>query len=149
MALEKRVVIVTGGTGYLGSGVYKVFVEAGARVVAVYVLDRELPYFRKTLRSLARKVSLIKADLTTPGEMDRVAKDVLKQSGRIDVLVNTVGGYMSGSVEKTTGEDFDRAMQLNLKSAFLACRAVIPAMRRAGRGKIVNVSSEASLLGEE
>ena len=148
MALEKRVVIVTGGTGYLGSAVCRVFVEAGARVVAVYVLDRELPYFRKTLRSLARKVSLIKADLTTPGEMDRVAKDVLKQSGRIDVLVNTVGGYMSGSVEKTTGEDFDRAMQLNLKSAFLACRAVIPAMRRAGRGKIVNVSSESSLLGE-
>src|SRR5439155_4273093 len=52
------------------------------------------------------------------------------------------------SVEATTDEEFDRAIALNLKSTFLACRAVIPAMRKAKRGKIVNVSSEASLLGE-
>src|SRR5438309_656178 len=55
---------------------------------------------------------------------------------------------LSGSVEATTDEEFDRAMALNLKSTFLACRAVIPAMRKAKRGKIVNVSSESSLLGE-
>lgn len=148
MAVEKPVVLVTGGTGYLGSAVCKAFAETGARVVAVYVLDREVPYFRRTLGPLTRGVSLVKADVTTAGEMDRVAKDVVKRSGRIDALVNTVGGYMSGSVEETTGEDFDRAMELNLKSAFLSCRAVIPAMRRARRGKIVNVSSEASLVGE-
>src|SRR5437016_14629510 len=139
MAIEKRVVVVTGGTGYLGSAVCRAFAGAGAAVVAVYLLDRELPYFRKKLGRRAREVSLIKANLTGPGEMERVARDVVTRSRRIDVLVNTVGGYMSGSVEATTDEEFDRAIALNLKSTFLACRAVIPAMRKAKRGKIVNV----------
>src|SRR5881396_3216230 len=149
MSIEKPVVIVTGGTGYLGSAVCKAFAQADADVVAVYLLDQEIPYFRRVLGSPARRVSLIKADVSKPGEMDRVAKDVVRRSRRIDVLVNTVGGYMSGPVEEATDEDFNRAMALNLKSAFLACRAVIPAMRKAKGGKIVSVSSEASFLGEE
>jgi NAD(P)-dependent dehydrogenase (short-subunit alcohol dehydrogenase family) len=148
MAPPKRVAIVTGGTGYLGSSVCKAFAETGATVVAVYVLDRELPYFRRTLGRLSRKVSLLKADVTKAGDMDRVARDVLRRFGRIDVLVNTVGGYMSGPVSDATEEDFNRAMDLNLKSAFLACKAVLPAMRKARRGKIVNVSSESALLGD-
>ncbi len=148
MAPPKRVAIVTGGTGYLGSSVCKAFAETGAAVVGVYVLDRELPYFRRTLGRQAGKVTLLKADVTRAGDMDRVAKDVLRRFGRIDVLVNTVGGYMSGPVSEATGEDFDRAMGLNLKSAFLSCKAVLPAMRKARRGKIVSVSSESSLLGD-
>jgi len=148
MASEKRVVVVTGGTGYLGSAICKAFVQAGAAVVAVYMLDREIPYFRRKLGGRAREVFLIKANVMGPGEMDRVARDVVRRSPRIDVLINTVGGYMSGPVEATTDEEFDRAMALNLKSTFLACKAVISAMRKAKRGKIVNVSSESSLLGE-
>lgn len=127
----------------------KAFAEAGADVVAVYVLDREIPYFEKTLGDAVKRVSLAKADVTREGEMDRVAKDIVTRFRRIDVLVNTVGGYMSGPVEKTSGSDFDRAVALNLKSAFLSCKAVIPVMRAAKRGSIVNVSSETALLGEE
>jgi NAD(P)-dependent dehydrogenase (short-subunit alcohol dehydrogenase family) len=80
--------------------------------------------------------------------MDRVARDVRRRFGRIDVLVNTVGGYMSGPVAEATEEDFNPAMDLNLKSAFFACKAVLPAMRKARGGRIVNVSSEASLIGD-
>jgi len=147
--LEPQVVVVTGGTGYLGSSVCKAFAESGAAVVAVYVLDREIPYFEKVLSGLLKNATLLKADVTKPGEMERIAKEVLARFKRIDVLVNTVGGYMAGSVEETSAEDFDRAMALNLKSAFLSCKAVAPAMRAAKRGAIVSVSSEASLLGEE
>ncbi len=117
--------------------------------MAVYVLDREIPYFEKVLSGLLKNATLLKADVTKPGEMERIAKEVLARFKRIDVLVNTVGGYMAGSVEETSAEDFDRAMALNLKSAFLSCKAVAPAMRAAKRGAIVSVSSEASLLGEE
>jgi NAD(P)-dependent dehydrogenase (short-subunit alcohol dehydrogenase family) len=142
------VVIVTGGTGYLGSSVCKAFAETGASVVAVNFLDEEIPYFETALGPEVKRATLVKADGTKVGDMDRVAKDVIARFQRIDVLVNTVGGYMSGSVAETTAGDFDRAMALNLKSTFLACKAVLPAMRKAKRGSIVNVSSEASLLGE-
>jgi len=148
-ALSGQVVVVTGGTGYLGSSVGKAFAESGETVVGVYLLDREVPYFEKTLGDLVKSTTLVKADVTKQGEMNRVAQDVIGRFRRIDVLVNTVGGYMAGSVEETTEEDFDRAIALNLKSAFFACKAVVPAMRAAKRGAIVNVSSETSLLGEE
>ena len=147
--MEGQVVVVTGGTGFLGSSVCKAFVEAGANVVAVYLFEKEIPYFETTLRGLSKNITLLKADVTRPGDMEGVVKAVVRRFKRIDILVNTVGGYMAGPVEETSAEEFDRAMSLNLKSAFLGCKAVIPAMRKAKRGKIVNTSSEAALLGEE
>src|SRR2546427_9561451 len=147
--LNGKVVVVTGGTGYLGSSVCKAFAEAGATVVAVYLLDREIPYFEKVLGTLGKNVTLLKANVPEAGEMDRVAKEILTRLKRIDVLVNTVGGYMAGSLRETSSEDFDRAIALNLKSAFLACKAVVPSMRAAKGGAIVSVSSEAALQGDE
>src|SRR6059036_1641780 len=91
--LNGKVVVVTGGTGYLGSSVSKAFAEAGATVVAVYLLDREIPYFEKVLGALGKNVTLLKANVPEAGEMDRVAKEILTRLKRIDVLVNTVGGY--------------------------------------------------------
>lgn len=147
--LGTQVVLVTGGTGFLGSAVCKAFAEVGATVVAVYLVDEELPYFRRTLGTLAERVECEKADVTEPGEVDRVVAEVRRRHNRIDVLVNTVGGYMSGRVEDASEEDLDRAFALNLKSTFLACKAVIPVMRKQERGKIVSVSSRTALRGEE
>src|SRR3989441_10302188 len=141
--LDGPVVVVRGGTGYVGSSVCKAYAETGATVVAVYLLEREIPYFEKTLGRLGKDVVLLKADVAQPGEMDRVVREMLHRHKRIDVLVNTVGGYMTSSVEETPAEQFDGAMSLNLKSSFLACKAAAPAVRGAKRGAIVSVSSEA------
>ena len=148
MNIEDEVVVITGATGFLGSAVSKAFVDAGATVVGVYVVDEELPFFRETLSGDAKGVVLEKADVTKEGEMDRVASKVVRRFRRIDALVNTVGGYMAGTVEDTTADAFDRAFTLNLRSAFLACKAVIPTMRNQKRGKIVNVSTRTALRGE-
>lgn len=147
--MERRVVVVTGGTGYLGTDVCKAFLEGGDRVVAVYLFDREVPYFKRTLGPRAKDVALLRGDVSKAGEMDRIVKEVVRRFKRIDVLVNTVGGYMAGTVEETSPEEFDRAVALNLRPVFLACKAVAPLMRKAKRGKIVNVSSEAALVGDE
>src|SRR2546428_5239772 len=92
---------VTGGTGYLGSCVCNAVAETGATVVAVYLLDREIPYFEKLLGALGKNVTLLKADVTQAGEMDRVAKEILTRLKRIDVLVNTIGGDIAGAPRKT------------------------------------------------
>src|SRR3989442_11594507 len=118
--LDGKVVVVTGGTGYLGSSVCKAFAETGATVVAVYLLDREIPYFEKLLGALGKNVTLLKADVTQAGEMDRVAKEILTRLKRIDVLVNTIGGYMAGPVENTSSEDFAPAGALEPLSPFLS-----------------------------
>src|SRR2546422_9314949 len=81
--------------------------------------------------------------------MDRVAKEILTRLKRIDVLVNTVGGDMAGPLEEKSSEDFDRAIALKLKSAFLACKAVVPSMQAAKSGALVSVSSEAALQDDE
>lgn len=148
MDLSRRVTLVTGATGFLGSAVCKAFAEAGAAVVGVYLFDKEIPHFQRTLGGLAKGVTLRRADAARQGQMDRVAAAVTRRFGTIDVLVNTVGGYMTGTVETTSGTDFDGAFALNLKSAFLACRAVIPQMKKQRRGKIVNVSTRTALRGE-
>ena len=148
MEFDGKIVIVTGATGFLGSEVCRAFLETGATVVGVYVIDKELPFFEKVLGAGAKRVVLEKADVTKDGEMERVAAKLARQFRRIDVLVNTVGGYMSGTVEDSTSADFDRAMALNLRSVFLACKAVIPAMRKQKRGKIVSVSTRTALRGE-
>ena len=148
MEFDGKIVIVTGATGFLGSEVCRAFLETGATVVGVYVIDKKLPFFEKVLGAGAKRVVLEKADVTKDGEMERVAAKLARQFRRIDVLVNTVGGYMSGTVEDSTSADFDRAMALNLRSVFLACKAVIPAMRKQKRGKIVSVSTRTALRGE-
>ncbi len=97
----------------------------------------------------AHKVRLAKADVAADGEMERVVADVLRELGRVDILVNTVGGFMSGSVEETSLQAYQGALDLNLTSAFLASKAVLPAMRAQGRGKIVSTASRASLAGKK
>jgi NAD(P)-dependent dehydrogenase (short-subunit alcohol dehydrogenase family) len=148
-SLVGQVVIVTGATGRLGTAVCKVFLAADETVVAVYRRDETLSEFRDMLGGAAAKVAFEKADTTKPGDMDRVAANVAGRLGRIDILVNTVGGYMTGAVQETDAEEFDRAIDLNLKSAFLSCKAVIAPMRSRSAGSIVNVSSRVAFHGEK
>jgi NAD(P)-dependent dehydrogenase (short-subunit alcohol dehydrogenase family) len=144
-----RVVIVTGATGRLGTAVCKVFLAAGETVVAVYRRDEALASFRNDMGPTADKVVLERADVARPGEMDRVVANVVQRFGRIDALVNTVGGYMTGSIQEIGVDDFERAFDLNLKSTFLCCKAVLSAMRSQGLGSIVNVASRSAFHGEK
>src|SRR5207245_4628944 len=126
VGLDGKGLVLTVGTGYLGSSVCKAFAETGATVAAVYLLDREIPYFEKVLGALGKNVTLLKADVTQAGEMDRVAKEILTRLKRIDVLVNTIGGYQAGAVEETYARGLDRALTLNAASRFISFQPVVP-----------------------
>lgn len=144
-----KVVVVTGGSGNLGSAVIRCFHAAGAHTVAV---DRNLERINEVLPNLVgSKDHLLVGDhdVTDPNQMEQLARDILARFGRIDVLVNTVGGYKAGTpVHETPLETWDFMMNLNARSVFVVSRAMIPSMLKQGSGKIINISSRSALTAQ-
>ncbi len=144
-----QVVIVTGATGNLGSTVTRAFHAAGAHLVAP---DRSTGRAQELFPDLANSADHILADgvdVTNPEDMEKLVQAALGRFGRVDVLVNTVGGYRGGTpLHETPLENWDFLFNLNARSVFIASRAVIPAMLQQGRGKIVNIGSRSALAGQ-
>jgi NAD(P)-dependent dehydrogenase (short-subunit alcohol dehydrogenase family) len=144
-----QVVIVTGGTGNLGGALVRSFYAAGAHIVAP---DRSLGRAEELFPDLAGSKDHLLAggvDVTNPEQMDRLVQEVVSRFDRIDVLVNTVGGYRGGTpVHETPLETWDFLFNLNARSAFIASRAVIPIMLQRKRGKIVSIGSRSALSGQ-
>jgi NAD(P)-dependent dehydrogenase (short-subunit alcohol dehydrogenase family) len=131
-------VVVSGGTGGLGTAVTAKLLDAGWHVVVPYVDERELERIERHPR-----LELVAADLFDP---DAAAAVVARAGGRLGALVNLVGGFASGGrVHETPIEDFENQFRLNLRPAYLLCRAALPRMLAAGSGSIVCVSSRAAL----
>lgn len=103
----------------------------------------------KELGPLMSRVSLSKVDMFKWAEVQSFVSKTKEKFGRIDILVNLVGGYFGGpNIHETEEKDWDSIMNLNLKSHFLSCKAVIPIMLEQRYGRIVNVASESALRGE-
>jgi NAD(P)-dependent dehydrogenase (short-subunit alcohol dehydrogenase family) len=143
-----QVVLVTGGGGNLGGAVVQAFHAAGAHLV---VPDRQPDRLASLFPGLAdtKDHYLVgPVDLTQPEDMARLVDATLGRFGQIDVLVNTVGGYQAGTPpHETSLETWDFMLDLNARTAFIASRAVIPAMLERGRGKIVNTAARSALAG--
>jgi len=147
-SLENRVAIVTGGSGALGRAVTATLVEEAARVAVPYIVEAEVPLLEQALGAKNPGLFLWKADVTVEDQVSRFVKEVEQRMGRIDILVNLVGGFWGGvSVAETSLTDWQAMFDLNLKPTFLCCRAVIPAMRKNRWGRIVSVTSRTGLTG--
>lgn len=139
-------VIVTGAAGSLGSTVAEQFHKAGAILALVDISFNNLRSAR--LRN-ARNIGLFPADLTDVNSVHDVVEDIAKVFGQIDVLANVAGGFKMGPpVHETSVADWNFMLDMNAKSVFLMCRAVIPHMLNKGKGKIVNVAARAAVEGK-
>lgn len=128
-----------------GQAIATLFSRRGASVVGC---DRDPEAAEITRRIVADEGGSIEVhacDVTDRAAVDALVADVLARRGRIDVLVNNVGRSEPGGPVEMSEETFDDQIDVNLKSAFLCCKAVLPAMERQGRGAIVNVASVAGL----
>ena len=133
--LSGRVAIVMGGTRGIGEAVVRRLAGAGARVAAVSrTAEPTAPGADEGVLTLAGDVA-VKADV------DRVVGEVLARHGTVDVLVNCAGVIRRKPALETSEADWAFMADINLKGVLLGCQAVAPAMRRAGRGRIINIGS--------
>ena len=136
MQLKGKVVLIAGGSGALGQTVMPVFARAGARVITA---DRNPPSAQVANRSA------MKADVADEADVQRLVKDVIRETGRIDALVNLVGGFAMGRVEETDAALWQRMLTMNVTAAFLLSKAVLPHMVERGAGRIVHVAAWAAV----
>ncbi len=149
MSEQKRNVLITGGTGILGSAVTKAYLIQGDNVAVTYLFDNEVERFKKYNPELSEDVTFIYANVTEEADVNKTIQTFITEFGHLDILVNIVGGFVGGIPTADLEEDrWDFIMNLNLKSVFLCCKTVVPHMTERGYGKIVNVSARAGLKGE-
>jgi len=147
MNFHDKLVLVTGGTGGLGREVTMAFLEAGARVLVTYRRAEELAALVSSAERIGAKPPEGAAvDVTDLAAVEQFVAGTVKKFGRIDVLVNAVGGYAGGTnLWEVDPRVYDQMLQLNLKAGFALARAVVPVMIRQNRGWIVNVASKAAV----
>jgi NAD(P)-dependent dehydrogenase (short-subunit alcohol dehydrogenase family) len=145
---SNRVVIVTGAAGNLGSAVAQAFQAAGAKLVLVDRAADRLPRLFPDLADSPNHFLATSVDLTKANAVETMVAETLNRLGRVDVLVNTPGGFRGGmAVHETPLETWDFMLNLNARTVFIASRAVIPHMLQQGSGRIVNVAARAALKG--
>ena len=142
--MKGRVAILSGGTGALGQSVTAKLLGAGAHVWIPYAVPAELEALRARVGAGA-KLDAVLTDVTDEAAFNALVARVLAAHGKVDVLVNGVGGFAGGDLASTSLADWDTMMSLNLRSAAVGCRGVLPAMTAAGFGRIVNIASRGVL----
>jgi len=149
MQLKDKVAIITGSARCLGRVFALRFAKEGAKLTICDVLDCEP--VAKEIKAIGGEVLALKTDVTSEKDTAEVAQKTVDRFGRIDILVNNaavIGGkdFMKPP-EQLMAEDWDRILAVNIKGLFLCCKAVIPYMKKQGKGKIVNISSTTAFTG--
>jgi NAD(P)-dependent dehydrogenase (short-subunit alcohol dehydrogenase family) len=136
MRADGDIVLIAGGSGALGQTVVPAFVSTGARVITV---DRHPPSVQTGGRTD------MKVDVTDEADVRRLVDEVIRTAGRIDALINLVGGFTIGRVVETDASLWHRMLTMNLTAAFLLSKAVLPHMLKRRKGRIVHVAARAAL----
>ncbi len=142
--MDGKVAIVTGGSRGMGAAHVEMLAAEGARVVATDVLGDE---GRALADRLGDDVMHLDLDVTDSAAWEQTIAATEDAFGPVDLLVNNAGIIVYGTIEDLDPSDFQRALDVNLVGPFLGMHHVIPSMKRAGGGVIINVSSTAGMVG--
>lgn len=134
MDMKGKVVLITGGAGALGQTVVPAFVSTGASVILGDRTPVQMP-----------GITALKADFSDHTQVRNLVDEVIRTSGRLDALINLVGGFATGRLVETDVSLWQRMLTMNLTSAFLLSQAVLPFMLQHGQGRIVHVAARAAL----
>jgi NAD(P)-dependent dehydrogenase (short-subunit alcohol dehydrogenase family) len=146
-SLRGRTVLVTGGASGIGEAIVTAFAAQHARVVFFDIQDDAAEQFIAGIDAAGLPAPVYRrCDLTDIGALEGAVTEVLREFAAIDILVNNAGNDTRHSIEDVTSDYWDRSMAVNLKHQFFMARSVIPSMKAARRGSIINMSSIAWML---
>jgi len=149
MAFSGEVAWVTGSSTGIGRAVAEGLAREGCRVAVHYnISEGEAREVVNGIEGSGGEAMLVGGDVSDGGEVRRMADEIEDRFGRLDILVNNAGSLLERrSLEEMTEDLWDRVMEVNLKSVYLCSQAVLPVMKRQGRGRIVNITSVAARNG--
>lgn len=136
--MSKKVAIVTGASSGIGRATAKIFAKKGFRLSAVGRNEKELVEIAREFPE--GQVKVVLADVTEQSQLERIVTESLDTFGRIDVLVNAAGILSNGTIETTSVDDWDKMMDINVRSVFQLSQKCVPHLIKT-KGNIVNVSS--------
>ena len=145
--LDGKVALISGGARGQGATETRLFVREGARVVFGDILDAEGRQVEADIRAAGGAATYVHLNVTNEADWRAAVTMAVNQYGKLNVLVNNAGILLRGRIEETSEDDWDRIMAVNVKGVFLGTKHAIPAMRQAGGGSIINISSTAGLVG--
>ena len=147
MRLENKVALISGGARGMGAAEAKLFSTEGAKVVIGDILEEEGRQTEAEINESGGECLFVRLDVTSESDWQAAVDLAVVRFGTLDVLVNNAGIFRTERVEETTGELWDQVMDINAKGVFLGTKCVIPEMRKAGDGSIINISSGLGLVG--
>lgn len=145
--LEGKIALITGAARGMGAEEARLFAQEGAKLVLADVLTDEVEQLAKELRAAGHEAVARPLDVTSEEEWGGGIAEAEERFGRLDVLVNNAGILDPTGIEDTTLEAWNRVIEVNQTGTWLGLKAAIPALRRAGGGSIVNISSIYGIVG--
>ena len=145
--LDGKVALISGGAKGQGAAETRLFVREGAKVVFGDILDDDGKKVEAEIRGAGGEATYVHLNVTREADWRAAVATAVERYGKLNVLVNNAGILLRAKIEATTEEDWDRIMAVNVKGVFLGTKAALPAMRQAGGGSIINISSVAGLVG--
>ena len=144
--LDGKVAIISGGARGQGEVEAKLFVQEGAKVVFGDILDEEGKQVEAAIRQAGGAATYVHLDVTQEADWQQAVATAVSTYGKLDILVNNAGILRRDSIEETTKELWDTILAVNATGVFLGTKYAIPAMRKAGGGAIVNISSISGMV---
>ncbi len=139
--LKGKIVIITGAAGGIGSSAARLFAHQGAVLVLTDIRDKELQELGEIMKDPGAEIMTVKHDIRDPESWKSLVEKVRKKYGRIDILINNAGVIQPGTAERISLDEVQHQVSVNFSGTMNGCRAVLPAMKEQGSGKIVNIAS--------
>ncbi|EOV8088936.1 SDR family oxidoreductase [Providencia huaxiensis] len=140
-SLDGKVALITGGAAGIGLAIAQLYVEKGAKVALIDKSDKVIEIAGKLKNSIG-----IQCDITNSSAVSQMVENVIEHYGALDIVVNSAGIVALAPAENLSESDWDLTMNVNLKGTFLVCQAAGNAMINNGKGKIINMASQAGVI---